>query len=75
MNNEYICPKCGEDLVKVGFISKEMILTHFNWTFKKSKGFFDSDKGSQEGTDDNPEFECSHCEQDITQYIRDKNLV
>lgn len=75
MNKEYFCPKCGADLTKIGFISKEMILTHYYWKWSKSKKRFISDDGSQEGTDDEPEFECSHCRQDITQYVRDTDLI
>ena len=75
MIKEYICPQCGADLTKTGFISKEMILTHYHWKWKKSKKCFIPNKVSQERIDNESELECLHCRQNITQYVRDLDLI
>jgi len=75
MTKKILCPNCKCDLRKEGFISDENVWMRFGWTWNKKQGWFDSDDGVIKGSDDESMFTCGNCDEDITKFVRDNNLV
>jgi len=75
MKKEILCPECKADLIKEGFHSYERVLMRYYWKWNKKRKWFDSDDGQVREGDNECEFYCNSCEKDITDFVREKELV
>ncbi len=64
---EYNCPNCKKDLRKVGFYSRESVITQYRWKWNEEHKWFESGKGEiKDSVDSVGVHFCNDCDVETT---------